>query len=87
MSSHSRTFLRALLGVAIAVCALQPLRAQLDPRLQNSKTDFLNLYQQTTALAAKPEIATIFDCSGSMESLMFHPLYLNNDISDKDDYR
>jgi hypothetical protein len=87
MSSHHSTFLHAMLGLLLGFCGLQPLHAQLDPRLQSSKTDFLDLYQQSTSLKAKPEIATIFDCSGSMESLMFHPLYLNNDLQDADDYR
>jgi len=64
-----------------------PLRAQLDPRLQAGKTDFLDLYQQSSSVAAKPEIITVFDYSRSMASLMFHPLYVNKDIDDKDDYR
>jgi hypothetical protein len=53
------------------------LNAQLDTRLQVGKTDFLNLYQQSTTAKAKPEIVTIFDFSASMVPVMYHPLYRN----------
>lgn len=59
-----------------------PLRAQLDPRLQTSNTDFLDLYQQSSNAKVKPEIITVFDFSGSMEALMYHPLFNNTDASD-----
>jgi hypothetical protein len=65
----------------------RPLRAQLDPRLQGSKTDFLDMYQQSSTAKVKPELLTIFDFSSSMKSLMCHPLYQNNDLSDADDMR
>jgi hypothetical protein len=87
MSSHHRTLLRAVLGLSVAFVSSLPLSAQLDPRLQSSKTDFMDLYQQSSSAQAKPEIVTIFDFSRSMASLMFHPLYVNNDVSDADDYR
>lgn len=67
------------LGLAL-LC--MPLRSQLDPKLQTGRTDFLNLYQQSTSVKVKPEVLTIFDFSGSMEALMFHPLFVNTDVSD-----
>lgn len=66
--------LRGLLG--LLVLAL-PLQAQLDPRLQVGNTDFLDLYQQSSNAKVKPEVITIFDFSGSMEALMYHPLFPN----------
>jgi hypothetical protein len=82
MSSQSRSILRTCLGLAVALFAVLPIRAQLDPRLQSSKTDFMDMYQQSTSLKARPEIVTVFDMSRSMASLMFHPLYQNNDLAD-----
>ena len=87
MCNHQQTFVRIFLGLALGAGALAPLRAQLDPRLQSGNTDFMDLYQQSTSLKAKPEIASIVDCSGSMASLMYHPLYSNMDLQDADDYR
>jgi hypothetical protein len=87
MSSQYRSILRLCLGLVMAFFAALPIRAQLDPRLQSSKTDFMDLYQQSSSLKAKPEIVTVFDMSRSMASLMFHPLYRNDDINDNDDYR
>src|ERR1035437_2341877 len=87
MSSLYRSILRLCLGLAMAFLAALPIRAQLDPRLQSSKTDFMDLYQQSSSLKAKPEIVTVFDYSRSMASLMFHPLYRNDDNNDNDDYR
>src|SRR5664279_6838 len=87
MSSQYRSILRLCLGLAVAFLAALPIRAQLDPRLQSSKTDFMDLYQQSSSLKAKPEIVTVFDYSRSMASLMFHPLYRNQDNADADDYR
>lgn len=72
---------------ALFMALALPALAQLDPRLQGSKTDFLNLYQQSTNTKVKPEVLTIFDFSGSMATLMFHPLFRNNDPSDNDPYR
>ncbi len=62
--------------------ACLPLRAQLNPQLQASPTDFLNLFQQASSAKPKPEIVTVFDFSGSMGALMFHPLYVNLDRTD-----
>jgi len=73
----------AIMGAAL----LTPLFAQLDPRLRGSQTDFMDLFQQSNAASNKPEILTVFDFSGSMDSLMFHPLYQNKDLEDKDAYR
>ncbi|MBK8794214.1 MAG: hypothetical protein IPN59_14140 [Holophaga sp.] len=87
MFSQRHAFLRASLGLMLGFAAFQQLHAQLDTRLQSSKTDFMNLYQQSASLKAKPEILTVFDYSGSMSSLMFHPLYRNDDKDDTDGYR
>ncbi len=54
-----------------------PLRAQLDPRLQAGKTDFLDLYQAGVRAQVKPEIVTLLDFSGSMNAIMFHPSFPN----------
>jgi hypothetical protein len=88
MASLLRTATRLSLGLLLGgLLGGIPLQAQLDPRLQSGKTDFLNLYQESTTLTAKPEILTIFDYSASMSSLMFHPLYRNDDNTDSDPYR
>ncbi len=55
------------------------LFAQLDPKLQSSKTDFMDLYQSTGSKKTKPEIVTVLDMSGSMLRMMFHPGFPNND--------
>ncbi|WP_005033769.1 PilC/PilY family type IV pilus protein [Holophaga foetida] len=75
---------RTLPGLLVMLFFLlgAPLQAQLDPRLQGSTTDFLNLYQQSTNTKVKPEILTVFDFSGSMARLMFHPLFVNTDKVD-----
>jgi len=78
---------RCLASVLLGLLLFLPLRAQLDPRLQSSVTDFLDMYQQSSSVQAKPEILTLFDFSRSMASLMFHPLYMNNDLGDSDDPR
>jgi hypothetical protein len=82
MFSHSRTFLRAFLCLILCLAGFQPLCAQLDPRLQATKTDFLDLYQRSTTAALKPEVVTVFDFSGSMLATMFHPQYVNLDRDD-----
>ena len=76
-----RQIARFLLGLLLA-SPWAPLRAQLDPKLQGSSTDFLNLYQQSTNTKVKPEILTVFDFSGSMQAVMYHPLYVNTDTTD-----
>ncbi len=82
MFMNTRSLLRPLL-VLLGVCLLAlPLQAQLDPRLQITSTDFLDLYQQSSTQKVKPEIMTLFDFSGSMRALMFHPAYRNIDIND-----
>ena len=87
MGLSARCRFRLCLGLLWLLPAALPLRAQLDPRLQSSVTDFLDLYQQSSSVQAKPEILTLFDFSRSMASLMFHPQYQNADITDGDDYR
>ena len=77
-------FARVLAILGLAALFSAPLSAQLDPRLQKDKTDFLDLYQQTNTQTLKPEIVTIFDFSGSMDSIMYHPKYPNNDLTDSD---
>jgi hypothetical protein len=86
MVSFARRFSLAILGCLFLILAV-PLRAQLDTRLMAGQNDFLDLYQQSSSSKAKPEIITVFDYSGSMASLMFHPLYQNNDKGDDDDVR
>jgi len=82
MANRFRLPLAALfLGLAM-LCL--PLKAQLNPKLQGGSTDFLNLYQQSTNTKVKPEVMTIFDYSTSMDALMYHPLFVNNDTFDKD---
>ncbi len=79
--------LKSSMGASLAffaglLLACLPLQAQLNPQLQNSPTDFLNLYQQANNVKPPPEIVTVFDFSGSMSALMFHPLYVNLDRPD-----
>jgi hypothetical protein len=94
MSSHSRSLLRLQLGFLLCFGGLRPLCAQFSqlPATQTAlrpsgSTDFLDLYTQSSSEHPMPEIMTIFDSSFSMNSLMFHPLYVNNDLQDADDYR
>lgn len=86
MASHRRTFSRFFLGLlGASLMSLQSLFAQLDPRLQASKTDFLDLYQQSVNLVMKPEVVSVFDFSGSMAAVMYHREYVypvNTDTSD-----
>jgi len=83
MNLCSRFISRCLQGLLIlGLMVPLSLRAQLDPRLQITSTDFLDLYQQSSTVKVKPEIMTLFDFSGSMRALMFHPAYRNVDISD-----
>jgi len=84
MSVHRLPNVLMLFALLLASSTLD---AQLDPRLQAGRTDFLNLYQQSTTLKPKPEIVTIFDFSGSMNALMYHPLYNNTFINDNDTTR
>ncbi|HEY3269799.1 MAG TPA: hypothetical protein VGJ89_01165 [Geothrix sp.] len=50
------------------------LRAQLDPRLQGAATssDLLDVYRTG---GARPEMLTLFDFSGSMHAIYWHPKY------------
>ena len=86
MTSHRRTFMRLFVGLlAGSLLSLQPLSAQLDPRLQASKTDFLDLYQQSVNVVMKPEVVSVFDFSGSMSAVMYHRDYVypvNTDTND-----
>lgn len=80
MFTHIRqSLLKSLLLLAAGSAVLQ---AQMDPRLQRGKTDFLDLYQASGNKKAKPEVVTIFDFSGSMEAVMFHEQYPNMNIAD-----
>ncbi|HJW43720.1 MAG TPA: hypothetical protein VJ463_04665 [Geothrix sp.] len=72
-----RSLRRSLVAFGLLGLLSAPLFGQLDPRLQKGKTDFLDLYQKTST-ELKPEIVTVFDFSGSMNRLMFHPLFPNN---------
>jgi hypothetical protein len=75
-------FVRILASLGLAALLATPLSAQLDPRLQTGTTDFLDLYQPT-GVKSKPEIVTLFDFSGSMTRIMFHPLYPNNRLHEE----
>ncbi len=76
MLSRQSVLHRVLLTVALVFAgALQPLRAQLDTRLQSTGPDFLDLYTQTKNLVMKPEVVTVFDFSGSMCEVMWHPSF------------
>jgi hypothetical protein len=77
------SFLRAALTAIIALqvfLAPVPASAQLatGSPWQNTKWDFLNLYQGTTTQQLNPEILMTLDQSGSTSRLMFHPLFPNN---------
>ncbi|WLT32908.1 hypothetical protein [Geothrix sp. PMB-07] len=78
--------LRNLLSPLLAMVVVSPLAAQLNPKWQAPNSpDFLDLYQRSSATKVKPEIATIFDFSGSMQCMMYHPCYFNNDPNDNGD--
>jgi hypothetical protein len=87
MARSARLITRLLPILPLVLASVLPLRAQLDPKLQGATTDFLDLFQQSSQAKVKPEILTLFDFSGSMASLMCHPLYVNNDVNDVDEYR
>ncbi len=87
MTSCHPLFFRPLLALLLGLLAAVPARAQLDPRLQAGTTDFLDLFQPSSTFRPKPEILSVFDYSGSMASLMSHPLYRNDDKGDQEDYR
>lgn len=80
----SHTLRRTFSAFGLLALLTAPLAGQLDPRLQKGVTDFLDLYQQSSTLRVKPEIATVFDFSGSMQALMHHPEYVNKDLTDSD---
>jgi hypothetical protein len=75
-------FRSILAALILSLGGSVPLSAQLNPQLQGSPTDFLDLYQQSSQTKVKPEIMTVFDFSGSMQNLMFHPQYVNTDATD-----
>ena len=82
MARLHRMFTHLIPGLLLGCALSAPLQAQLDTRLQGSTTDFLNLFQQSSQAKVKPEVLTIFDFSGSMADLMYHPQYVNSDVSD-----
>ncbi len=70
------------LALATLVSAL-PLSAQVNPKWQTlNSPDFMDLYQRSSSTKVKPEIATVFDFSGSMAVMMFHKDYKNDNLSD-----
>lgn len=77
-------YLRTLCIILVGCFLAHPLQAQLDPRLQTGTTDLLDLYQQSVTAKAKPEVLTIFDFSGSMQTLMYHAQYPNTFANDND---
>ncbi|HEU4951868.1 MAG TPA: hypothetical protein VFT46_07935 [Holophagaceae bacterium] len=66
------TRVRTLALAILAALAFQPARAQMDPRLQTSKTDLLDVYKVNSA---PPELLTVFDFSGSMHAVYWDPRY------------
>lgn len=86
MVTIPRNFTRMIPSLLLGFALGMPLRAQLDPKLQGSSTDLLDLYQQSKSTKVKPEIVTIFDFSASMQSLMYHPCYpIPNDVNNNGD--
>ncbi len=80
-----RSLFRSLLAVALTLAfSHRPVHAQMDPKLQVNRPTFLNLYQQTQSLTNKPEILTVLDYTGSMDSVMYHSAFNNTDTSDGD---
>ncbi|BDU77424.1 pilus assembly protein [Mesoterricola sediminis] len=64
-------------AISTLLLALAPVvaTAQLDTRLQTCKTDVLDVYTGGTSAAAKPEIITLIDNSGSMNGVYWSKLY------------
>ena len=83
-----RILTRLIPSLLLGFALITPLHAQLDPKLQApagvNSTDFLDLYQQGN-INVKPEIVTVFDFSGSMQSLMYHPYFPNTYLDDNGD--
>lgn len=73
MATNAR---RRWLGWLLSLVVLQPLLAQVDPRL-NTNTDLLDVYTRATT-AAKPEVLMVYDFSTSMLSVAWHPAYLGS---------
>jgi len=72
--------------IVLTLLVAVPLSAQLNPAWQTTNSpDFSDLFQKSTDARIKPEIATIFDFSGSMQSLMYHPRFYNEDKFDYGD--
>ena len=63
---------RATVLSALGLLAFQPAQAQVDPRLQSSTTDLLDVYKVNSAA---PELLTVFDFSGSMHSVYWNQNY------------
>ena len=57
--------------------------APSSPWKPTNDTDFLNLYQASTATAVNAEILLLIDQSGSTSRLMFHQLFPNNWLDEK----
>lgn len=72
--------------IVLTLLVAVSLSAQVNPAWQTQNSpDFSDLFQKSTDAKIKPEIATIFDFSGSMQSLMYHPRYFNSDRFDYGD--
>ena len=75
-----------LKNLLLALVVVSPLAAQLNPTWQAPNSpDFLDLYQRSSSTKVKPEIVSIFDFSASMQCLMYHPCYFNNNPNDNGD--
>ena len=69
------SFTARIRTAAIALAAalsFHPAQAQMDPRLQSSTTDLLDVYKVNSA---PPELLTVFDFSGSMHAVYWDPRY------------
>ncbi len=78
-----KPLLNALTLALMTLVSASPLLAQVNPKWQTlNSPDFMDLYQRSTSVKVKPEIATVFDFSGSMAVMMFHKDYKNNNLSD-----
>ncbi len=70
MSTTTR--FRALFLGLVALLAARPLAAQMDPRLQGTVSDLLDVYK---VAPAKPELLTVYDFSGSMHAVYWNGAY------------
>lgn len=71
--------IRTLFLAVATLLAFRPAQAQMDPRLQTSTTDLLDVYKVNSA---PPELLTIFDFSGSMHAVYWDPRFFTGPNQD-----